>query len=109
MLFGNTAILPLNLGDSGSQTMAAVMALQNGWGDSTRPVAETLDLKGASRYAVQITPHLIIRQVNNDIHGLVASINDGSTSAFMWEWFTTKPWKDRGEVRFVSILLWIRC
>lgn len=70
---------------SGSQTMAAVMALQNGWGDSSRPVAETLNFK-----------------VNNDIHGLVASVNDGSTSAFMWEWFTTKPWKDRGEVRFIG-------
>ena len=40
--------------------------------------------------------------VNNDIRGLVNSVNDGSTSAFMWEWFTTKPWLDSGEVRFVS-------
>lgn len=42
--------------------------------------------------------------VNNDIRGLISSVNDGSTSAFMWEWFTTKPFRDNGEVRFVSIM-----
>ena len=41
-------------------------------------------------------------QVNNDIRGLLDSVNDGSTSAFMWEWFTTKPFVDAGEARFVS-------
>jgi hypothetical protein len=40
--------------------------------------------------------------VNNDIHGLIDSVNEGSTSAFMWEWFTTKPWVDTGKARFVS-------
>jgi len=40
--------------------------------------------------------------VNNDIRGLIDSVNDGSTSAFMWEWFTTKPFVDAGEARFVS-------
>jgi len=25
--------------------------------------------------------------VNNDINGLKASVNDGSTSAYMWEWY----------------------
>ena len=40
--------------------------------------------------------------VNNDIRGLLNSVNDGSTSAFMWEWFTTKPFVDAGEARFVS-------
>lgn len=64
---------------SGSQTMAYVMALQQGW------PTEKLEF-----------------QVNNDIHGLVKSVNDGSTSAFMWEWFTTKPWVDSGEVRFIG-------
>jgi len=64
---------------SGSQTMAYVMALQQGW--------PTEDLKF---------------QINNDIHGLINSVNDGSTSAFMWEWFTTKPWVDRGEARFIG-------
>ena len=42
--------------------------------------------------------------VNNDIKGLIGSVNDSSTSAFMWEWFTTKPWLDSGEVRFVRTL-----
>jgi hypothetical protein len=32
---------------------------------------------------------------------LIDSVNDRSTSAFMWEWFTTKPFVDAGEVRFV--------
>ncbi|CDO70657.1 hypothetical protein BN946_scf184756.g24 [Trametes cinnabarina] len=64
---------------SGSQTMAYVMALQQGW--------PTSELKF---------------QVNNDIRGLIDSVNDGSTSAFMWEWFTTKPFVDAGECRFIG-------
>ncbi|TBU42376.1 periplasmic binding protein-like II [Dichomitus squalens] len=64
---------------SGSQTMAYVMALQQGW--------PTNDLKF---------------KVNNDIRGLLDSVNDGSTSAFMWEWFTTKPFVDAGEARFIG-------
>ncbi|KAA1467629.1 periplasmic binding protein-like II [Dentipellis sp. KUC8613] len=64
---------------SGSQTMAYVMALQQGWDTSK------LQFK-----------------VNNDIRGLIDSVNDGSTSAFMWEWFTTKPFADAGEVRFIG-------
>ncbi|KAJ3529879.1 hypothetical protein NMY22_g8819 [Coprinellus aureogranulatus] len=64
---------------SGSQVMAYVMAQQNGW--------PTDQLKF---------------QVNNDIHGLIDSVNEGSTSAFMWEWFTTKPWVDAGKARFIG-------
>jgi len=64
---------------SGSHTMAYVMALKQGW--------STDGLKF---------------QVNNDIRGLIDSVNDGSTSAFMWEWFTTKPYADTGEVRFIG-------
>ncbi|KAJ3720784.1 hypothetical protein DFJ43DRAFT_1004667 [Lentinula guzmanii] len=64
---------------SGSQTMAYVMGFQQGW-----------------------SPEGMKFQVNNDIQGLINSINDGSTSAFMWEWFTTKPWLDSGEVRFIG-------
>ncbi|KAF9243415.1 periplasmic binding protein-like II [Melanogaster broomeanus] len=64
---------------SGSQTMAYVMALQQGW--------STDNLKF---------------QINNDIRGLIDSVNDGSTSAFMWEWFTTKPFADAGECRFIG-------
>jgi len=59
--------------------MAYVMALQQGW--------STGDLQF---------------QVNNDIRGLIDSVNNGSTSAFMWEWFTTKPFADAGEVRFIG-------
>lgn len=64
---------------SGSQTMAFVMALQQGW----------------SSQGLQF-------RVNNDIRGLINSVNDGTTSAFMWEWFTTKPFLDAGEVRFIG-------
>ncbi|KAF8899931.1 hypothetical protein CPB84DRAFT_1962592 [Gymnopilus junonius] len=64
---------------SGSYTMAYVMALQQGW--------PTDGLKF---------------QVNNDVRGLIDSVNDGSTSAFMWEWFTTKPFVDAGEARFIG-------
>ncbi|KAJ7475962.1 periplasmic binding protein-like II [Mycena latifolia] len=64
---------------SGSQTMAYVMALQQGW------PTEKLEF-----------------QINNDIRGLIDSVNDGSTSAFMWEWFTTKPFVDAGEARFIG-------
>jgi DNA-binding transcriptional LysR family regulator len=64
---------------SGSQTMAYVMALQQGW--------PTEDLRF---------------KVNDDIRGLIDSVNDGSTSAFMWEWFTTKPFADAGECRFIG-------
>lgn len=64
---------------SGSEVMAYVMGLQYGW--------NTDELKF---------------KVNNDIRGLIDSVNDGSTSAFMWEWFTTKPYSDAGEVRFIG-------
>ncbi|KAI0303735.1 periplasmic binding protein-like II [Multifurca ochricompacta] len=66
---------------SGSQTMAYVMALQQGWA--------TTDDKLEFR-------------VNNDIRGLIDSVNDGTTSAFMWEWFTTKPFVDAGQARFIG-------
>jgi len=59
--------------------MAYVMALQQGW------ATDKLHFS-----------------VNNDICGLISSVNDGSTSAFMWEWFTTKPFVDAGQVRFIG-------
>ncbi|KAI9461610.1 periplasmic binding protein-like II [Lactarius psammicola] len=64
---------------SGSQTMAYVMALQQGW------ATDKLQF-----------------EVKNDIRGLIDSVNDGTTSAFMWEWFTTKPFVDAGQVRFIG-------
>ncbi|KAJ7773434.1 hypothetical protein B0H16DRAFT_1512339 [Mycena metata] len=72
-----TPTIGISRSGSGSQTMAFVMALQQGW--------PTENLKF---------------QINNDIRGLLNSVNDGSTSAFMWEWFTTKPFVDAGEARF---------
>ncbi|KAG8824382.1 hypothetical protein FRC19_001898 [Serendipita sp. 401] len=71
---------------SGSQTMAAVMAMQQGW------------YSDVEKKHVEI-PKV---QVNNNIDGLIRSVNDGSTSAFMWEWFTTKPFVDQGLARFIG-------
>ncbi|KAF8311087.1 hypothetical protein DL93DRAFT_2083800 [Clavulina sp. PMI_390] len=70
---------------SGSHTMANVMALQQGWLDPSTGLVKKMEFK-----------------INNDIHGLNTSVNDDTTSAYMWEWFTTKPWADRGEVRFIG-------
>lgn len=75
--------------------MAFVMALQQGWS----PTA--LRFQGTWSSATGHTLSKYATPVNNDIKGLIDSVNDGSTSAFMWEWFTTKPWLDSGEVRFV--------
>jgi len=42
--------------------------------------------------------------VNNDFVTLRQSVNDGSTSVFLWEFFTTKPFTSAGtdEVRFIE-------
>jgi len=71
---------------SGSQTMAYVMALNHNWFDTK------ID---------EPAPNLEFR-VNNDLQGLLQSVNDGSTSAFLWEWFTTKPYVDSGKARFIG-------
>jgi len=75
--------------------MAFVMALQQGWSPATLKFQGARSLATISPVTKHTTP------VNNDIKGLIDSVNAGSTSAFMWEWFTTKPWLDSGEVRFV--------
>lgn len=62
-----------------------------GWGDSSTDSVE--DIKFQSRSFFSLVPliilivNLLYLTVNNDIHGLVKSVNDGSTSAFMWEWY----------------------
>ncbi|EGG00408.1 uncharacterized protein MELLADRAFT_67802 [Melampsora larici-populina 98AG31] len=67
---------------SGSQVMASVMALQRGWlEDGAKPIEFV---------------------VNDTFKNLRDSVNDGSTAAFMWEWFTTKPFQDSGEVKFIG-------
>lgn len=77
--------------------MAYVMALQQEW------PTDQLKFQGFGTIVI-ICRIIFLREftVNNDIDGLISSVNDGSTSAFMWEWFTTKPFADAGKVRFVS-------
>lgn len=70
---------------SGSQIMASVMALQHGWGTG----------KGAE----------IEFKVNDTFENLRDGVNGKEpyeSSCFMWEWYTTKPFADSGEVRFIG-------
>ncbi|KAN0062235.1 hypothetical protein ACQY0O_005416 [Thecaphora frezii] len=67
---------------SGSQLMASVMALQHGWTD---------------------------RDIDFIVNDTFANLRDGvnqkppyTSAAFMWEWYTTKPFVDSGEVRFIG-------
>ncbi|CAE6431825.1 unnamed protein product [Rhizoctonia solani] len=71
---------------SGSQTMASVMAMQKNWVDKDGQVE---------------MPEF---QVNNNLQGLIQRklIRFIGCSAFLWEWFTTKPHVDTGEVRFIG-------
>jgi len=71
---------------SGSQVMASVLALREKWYvDTENKIIDKLEFK-----------------VNDTFEGLRNSVNDGSTSCFMWEWFTTKPYSDTKEVRFIG-------
>lgn len=63
---------------SGSEVMANVMALQKEW---------------------KSPPKFLI---NDNFAKLRQSVNDGSTSCFMWEWFTTLPYVKTGEVKFIG-------
>ncbi|RXK40983.1 hypothetical protein M231_01831 [Tremella mesenterica] len=65
---------------SGSQVMVSVLSLQQGWKETEQP-----------KYAI-----------NGHFKPLRDSVNSGETSAFLWEWFTTKPYVDSGEVRFIG-------
>ncbi|PWN50522.1 hypothetical protein IE53DRAFT_362301 [Violaceomyces palustris] len=72
---------------SGSQIMASVMALQNGWTDAEGKVKD------------------IEFKVNDTFENLRKGVNQVAgleTSCFMWEWFTTKPYVDSKEVRFIG-------
>mmetsp|Transcript_39607 Transcript_39607/g.66408 ORF Transcript_39607/g.66408 Transcript_39607/m.66408 type:complete len:547 (+) Transcript_39607:57-1697(+) len=64
---------------SGSHLMASVLASQKGWG-----------VEGAKFKVV------------GAFDKLRTSVNDGSSDAFMWETFTTKPFHDSGEVKRVG-------
>lgn len=70
---------------SGSHLMAFVLGLQRGW--DVRGESANADLKFA---------------VKGNFEQLRQSVNDGSTAAFMWETFMTKPYVDRAEVRKVG-------
>ncbi|WFD34051.1 hypothetical protein MCUN1_000879 [Malassezia cuniculi] len=72
---------------SGSQLMASVLALREGW----------VDEQG------HVIPLNFV--VNNDFKTLRDGVNQAAgheTGFFMWEWFTTKPYQDSGEVRFIG-------
>lgn len=64
---------------SGSHVMASVMALNQGW-----------------------SPSDISFKVNDNFSNLRKSVNEGTTSAFMWETFTTKPYFDIKEVKKIG-------
>ncbi|WWC59579.1 uncharacterized protein I303_102136 [Kwoniella dejecticola CBS 10117] len=65
---------------SGSQVMASVLSLNEGWTEDEQPKFK----------------------VNGQFKPLRDSVNSGETSVFLWEWFTTKPYVDSGEVRFIG-------
>jgi hypothetical protein len=71
---------------SGSQVMASVLALREKWVDDKGEV-EKLDCV-----------------VNDNFKGLRDSVNDGSTAFYMWERYTTKPYVDSGENRFIGFI-----
>ncbi|GAA5882997.1 hypothetical protein JCM16303_006783 [Sporobolomyces ruberrimus] len=67
---------------SGSQVMASVMALNEGWTDSDGKVSP------------------IDFEVLDTFKNLRDGVNSGKAAAFMWEKFTTRPYLD--EVRFIG-------
>ncbi|GAC95458.1 possible thiamine biosynthesis enzyme [Pseudozyma hubeiensis SY62] len=78
---------------SGSQIMASVMALQHGWNTTT--IGGGADAGSAE----------IEFKVNDTFQNLRDGVNGkegAETSCFMWEWYTTKPYVDSGEVRFIG-------
>ncbi|KIR33075.1 hypothetical protein I352_04442 [Cryptococcus deuterogattii MMRL2647] len=54
-----------------------------------RQVSDSADQTGSTKFNGQFKP-------------LRDSVNSGETSVFLWEWFTTKPYVDSGEVRFIG-------
>uniref|UniRef100_A0A6B2L0R4 Methyltransferase type 11 domain-containing protein n=1 Tax=Arcella intermedia TaxID=1963864 RepID=A0A6B2L0R4_9EUKA len=67
---------------SGSHLMVSVLALERGW----HPQKD------------------VSFEVKGSFESLRNSVNDGSTSAFLWEYFTTKPYHDKGEVKIVGFI-----
>jgi len=65
--------------NSGSHLMAGVLASANGWEQSD-----------------------VSYKVVGPFKDLRDSVNSGDTAAFLWEYFTTKPFVDSGEVKFIG-------
>ncbi|KAG8898222.1 hypothetical protein FRB99_007590 [Tulasnella sp. 403] len=70
---------------SGSELMAKLLAKEQEWYEPDGERLEEMKFK-----------------VCNNLDGLKGAVNDGSCSAFLWEWFTTKPYVDAGEIRFIG-------
>lgn len=78
---------------SGSQIMASVMALEHGWNTTTAGGSES-----GEKAEIEF-------KVNDTFQNLRDGVNGKEpydTSCFMWEWYTTKPYVDSGEVRFIG-------
>lgn len=66
--------------------MASVLALREGWTDSQGKV-EPLDFV-----------------INDTFKNLRDAVNSGETAFYMWERYTTKPYVDSGENRFIDFI-----
>lgn len=77
---------------SGSQIMASVMALQHGW--NTTAVGGA----GADKAEIEFKVNDTFQNLRDGVNGKQGA----ETSCFMWEWYTTKPYVDSGEVRFIG-------
>ncbi|GJJ73434.1 hypothetical protein EMPS_05792 [Entomortierella parvispora] len=76
---------------SGSHIIPYVLAEQEGWLKGTSPADP--DYKAPFHF-----------EVKNTFQGMRDSVNDGSSDAFLWEKFTTKPYHDSNEVRSVDTI-----
>ncbi|KAG9324347.1 hypothetical protein KVV02_004942 [Mortierella alpina] len=76
---------------SGSHIIPYVLAEQEGWLQGTSPA----DPEFKSPFDFKVL---------NTFQQMRDSVNDGSTDAFLWEKFTTKPYHDSKEVRSVDTI-----
>lgn len=87
---------------SGSQVMASVLSLNQGWSEADQPKFKGAlhSLTSSKRpFEVELRAECA---VEGQFKPLRESVNSGTTSIFLWEWFTTKPYVDSGEVRFIG-------
>ncbi|KAG0311710.1 hypothetical protein BGZ97_011676 [Linnemannia gamsii] len=76
---------------SGSHIIPYVLAEQEGWLKGTSPADP--EYKAPFEF-----------KVLNTFQNMRDSVNDGSSDAFLWEKFTTKPYHDSKEVRLVDVI-----